>query len=42
LQRLFKEKEEAIAENNKLRLLIEGGGSGNTSNKSGGATKMPL
>lgn len=36
LQRLFKEKEEALAENNKLRLLIEGGG---TSNKSG---KMPL
>ena len=42
LQRLFKEKEEAVAENNKLRLLIEGGGSGNTSNKSGGGTKMPL
>jgi len=38
LQRLFKEKEEALAENNKLRLLIEGGATSNN-NKSG---KMPL
>ena len=38
LQRLFKEKEEAVAENNKLRLLIEGGGAV-SSNKNG---KMPL
>ena len=37
LQRLFKEKEEAVAENNKLKLLIEGGATSN--NKNG---KMPL